>query len=288
MMEGTNVSMLRAYGDRLIGKTALITGGSKGIGAGCARVFTAAGANVVIVARGPEAGLALAEELTAAGPGVCRFEACDVTREDDVKRVVGSAVAHFGRLDCLVNNAGWHPDHRPIDDFSAQEFEDLLRLNLVSYFNFCKHALPHLRKTHGSIVNVSSLVGYMGQEWATTYVATKGAITAFSKALAVDEARQDGVRVNAVLPGNISTPLFHSFTDAAPDPAAAMDHADSQQWTGRLGTAEEVARVCLFLAGEGASFVTGVEMIVSGGAELAYGVKWPKQESVMQPMHAQT
>ena len=268
------------FGDQFDGKAALITGGSKGIGKGCARVFVAAGWNVVICARGKEAGEAVAAELAAQGPGQCHFEACDVGVESDVKRAVERTVASYGRLDCLINNAGWHPDHRPIDDFSSQEFEALLRLNLVSYFNFCRYALPHLRKTKGSIVNVSSLVGQMGQEWATTYVATKGGITAFTKALAVDEARH-GVRVNAVLPGNIQTPLFDTFVQSRADSAAVQEYVDSQQWTGRLGTAEEVAQVCLFLASDMAAFVTGVELPVSGGAELAYGIKWAKTGRVV-------
>jgi len=262
-------------GDSFNGKVALITGGSKGIGKGCAQVFVAAGWKVVICARGRKTGETVAAELTAQGPGTCHFEMCDVSLEDDVRHVVERTVALHGRLDCLINNAGWHPDHRPIDEFSSEEFEKLLRLNLVSDFNFCRYALPHLRATKGSIVNISSLVGRIGQEWATTYVATKGGVTAFTKALAVDEARH-GVRVNAVLPGNIQTPLFDTFVQTRDDRAAVQDYIDSQQWAGRMGTAEEIGRVCLFLASDMAAFVTGVELIVSGGAELAYGIKWPK------------
>jgi NAD(P)-dependent dehydrogenase (short-subunit alcohol dehydrogenase family) len=260
-------------------KVAIITGGSKGIGAGCARVFVAAGASVVICGRGSEAGETLAHELSGQRPDACHYEACQVAQPEDLKRVVESTVERYGRLDCLINNAGWHPDHRPIDDFSIEEFESLLRLNLVSYFAGCKYALPYLRQTHGSIINISSLVGQMGQEWATTYVATKGAITAFTKALAVDEARH-GVRVNAVLPGNIATPLFDTFIESKESPQQVQDHVDSLQWAGRMGTADEVGQVCLFLASDQASFVTGVELIVSGGAELAYGIKWPKQGRV--------
>ena len=119
----------------------------------------------------------------------------------------------YGRLDCLINNAGWHPDHRPIDDFSVEEFEALLRLNLVSYFAACKYALPHLRQARGSIINMSSLVGVLGQERAATYVSTKAAIIGLTKALAIDEA-QNGVRVNAVLPGTIATPLLDHFVQS--------------------------------------------------------------------------
>lgn len=263
-----------AHGAQSTRKVVIVTGGSKGIGEGCARVFVTAGWSVIICARGKEAGEALAAELSATGPGRCHFEPCDVTKETDIKNVIDRTVALFGRIDCLINNAGWHPDHRPIDDFSSDEFRELLNLNLISYFVGCKYALPYLRQTKGAIVNISSLVGQIGQEWATTYAATKGGITAFTKALAVDEMR-NGVRVNAVLPGNIITPLFHSAVNAKVDPEKAWETAHSLQWAGRAGTAEEVGCVCLFLAGEQASYVTGIELIVSGGSELAYGIKWP-------------
>ena len=168
--------------------------------AGCARVFVSAGADVVICARGREAGEALAAELAARGPGTCRFAPCDVSEPEEIRRVIEDTIARLGRLDCLINNAGWHPDHRTINGFSVADFESLLRLNLVSYFAGCKYALPYLRQVRGSIINISSLVGVIGQEWSVTYVATKGAIIAMTKALAVDEAR-NGVRVNVVLPG---------------------------------------------------------------------------------------
>jgi NAD(P)-dependent dehydrogenase (short-subunit alcohol dehydrogenase family) len=256
-------------------KVTLITGGTRGIGEGCARVFVEAGAKVMICARGVEAGRALAAELTAAGPGQCAFEACDVSREDELSRVVARTVERFGRLDCLINNAGYHPPHRPIDGFSAAEFEDLLRLNLVSYFVASKAALPHLRQTHGSIVNVSSLVGSMGQEWACTYVATKGAITALTKALAVDEAR-NGVRVNSIAPGVIETPMHRSFVASKGSPEQVQEFIDSWQWQGRIGSPADVGYAALYLASDQAGFVTGIEVTLSGGAELAYGIKWPK------------
>jgi NAD(P)-dependent dehydrogenase (short-subunit alcohol dehydrogenase family) len=180
-------------------------------------------------------------------------------------------VAKYGRLDCLINNAGSHPPDCTIDDFSIEEFRSLLELNLVSYFAGCKYALPYLRLSRGSIINVSSLVGASGQEWAITYAATKGGINALTKALAVDEAR-NGVRVNAVLPGVIATPLVDTFLKSEKQ----KEFIESWQWTGRVGTVEDVGEACLFLASDGAGFITGVELIISGGAELAYGIKLPK------------
>ena len=256
-------------------KVTIITGGSKGIGEGVARVFVAAGSPVVIAARGEVEGKALAEQLTKMGPGCCDFIQCDVSKPEEIKSLIEKTVEIHGRLDCLINNAGWHPDHRTIDDFSIEDFKSLLRLNLVSYFAGCKYALPYLRKTQGNIINMSSLVGEMGQEWACTYVTTKGGITAFTKALAVDEAR-NGVRVNVLLPGVIATPLSDSFINSKVDPQFVLDFIDSWQWNGRRGTIEEVGYACLFLASDGAAFITGAELILSGGAELAYGIKCPK------------
>jgi NAD(P)-dependent dehydrogenase (short-subunit alcohol dehydrogenase family) len=259
---------------RYDGKVALVTGGSKGIGEGCVRVFAGAGAKVVFCARNRAAGEALAAEVTAKGPGEAAFVPCDVSKVDEVRAFVDQAAARHGRIDCLINNAGWHPPHKPIDDFTVEEFRALLELNLVSMFAACQRALPHLRRSTGNIINMSSLVGSMGQLHATTYVATKGAITAFTKALAVDEAAH-GVRVNSVSPGNVMTPLWQEAIDAAPDPAACRADGETAQLLGRMGTIEEAGRLCLFIAAE-ATFTTGVDHILSGGAELAYGRKTRK------------
>lgn len=252
-------------------KVVIVTGGSKGIGEGCVRVFVAAGARVVFCARTETDGNVLATEVKALGPGEAHFVRCDVSQTEDIQRLIETTVARYGQLDCLINNAGWHPPHKPIDDFSVKEFRELLDLNLVSIFAACKFALPHLRRTRGNIINLSSLVGSMGQLHATTYVATKGAITALTKALAIDEAEY-GVRVNSVSPGNIYTPLWQEAIEAATDPEDCRAQGESAQLLGRMGTIEEVGKLCLFLAAE-ATFTTGVDHIISGGAELGYGRK---------------
>jgi len=252
-------------------KVTIITGGTKGIGEGCVRVFVDAGANVVFCARKQDEGDALAAELNALGKGEATFIKCDVSKTDEIKNLIDSTMEKYGRIDCLINNAGWHPPHKPIDDFSVNEFRDLLDLNLVSIFAACKFALPHLRQTQGNIINISSLVGTMGQLHATTYVATKGAITAFTKALAIDEA-ENGVRVNSVSPGNVYTPLWQEAIDASSDPDQCRADGEAAQVLGRMGTIEEVGKLCLFIASE-ATFTTGVDHIISGGAELGYGKK---------------
>ena len=261
-------------------KVTIVTGGTRGIGEGCARVFARAGAPVVICEPDQEIGRAVAKTISEEEKGDCRFVRCDVRNPDEIKNLIEETVKMVGRLDCLINNAGWHPPHYPIDKFSIEDLKDLLQLNLVSVFAGCKYALPYLRQTRGSIINISSLVGRIGQEWAATYVTTKGGVTALTKALAVDEARH-GVRVFAVEPGAIDTPLLRSFIQAAKDPQASMDAVESYQWSGRIGTIEEVGEVCLFLASDSASFLNGNEVIVSSGAELAYGIKFTKQGSAL-------
>ncbi|MEQ1762305.1 MAG: SDR family NAD(P)-dependent oxidoreductase [Pyrinomonadaceae bacterium] len=255
------------YSDKVV----IVTGGTKGIGEGCVRAFIDAGSSVVFCARKQEEGDALSTELNSLGKGEALFVHCDVSKTDDIQNLIETTIEKYGRIDCLINNAGWHPEHKPIDDFTVEEFYDLLNLNLVSIFSACKFALPRIRKTRGNIINVSSLVGAMGQLHAVTYVTTKGAITAFTKALAIDEAVH-GVRVNSVSPGNIYTPLWQDAIDASADPQKTRADGDAAQVLSRMGTIEEVGKLCLFIAAD-ATFTTGVDHVISGGAELGYGRK---------------
>jgi NAD(P)-dependent dehydrogenase (short-subunit alcohol dehydrogenase family) len=251
---------------------ALVTGGSRGIGTGIASVFVGTGAHVIICGRDEAAGEAAAAAIDASGPGSCTFVKCDVAKSSDNERLVARTLDVFGGLDCLVNNAGWHPPHRPVDHIPVEDFVGLLRLNVVSYFELAKLALPALRRAKGSIVNIGSLVGTLGQEQAADYVATKAAIEGLTKALAIDEARY-GVRVNVVLPGVIETPSHAAYLSMQPDPEGAAREVDQWQWLGRTGMPEEVGQACLFLVGAGARFITGASLCVSGGAELGYGAK---------------
>jgi len=244
----------------------LITGGSMGIGEGCAKVFVEAGAHVVICARGRQRGEDVASRLCTNGPGSCHFEACDITKEDHILELVEKTVTRYGRIDCLINNAGMHPDHALIEDFSVQEFDDLLKLNLSSYFAASKFALPYLRKTRGCIINMGSLVGSMGQQGASTYVPGKAGISGLTKALAIDEAKH-GVRINCILPGNIHSPAVLAL------PKDLYEEGTHWSLLNRWGEPEEVGYACLFLASDKAAFITGIDLIISGGAELGYGDK---------------
>ena len=257
------------------GRSVIITGGNKGMGEGIARVFVDAGADVLICGRDAEAGQKVASELNAQGPGRCIFEPCDVSKPEDIRKTVDKAIECFGKLDCLVNNAGSHGGHTLFSEFDHKDVANLMNVNFISQFEFCRVAIEHLRKTKGSIVNMSSCTATLGQEGGAIYSATKGAICSFTKSLAIEEAR-NGVRVNCVLPGNIYTESRRQFVESMGEAGADTDRwAEGLQPMGRSGSPEEAGQVILFLASDAASYLTGVELMISGGIELGQGLKYP-------------
>jgi NAD(P)-dependent dehydrogenase (short-subunit alcohol dehydrogenase family) len=178
-------------------------------------------------------------------------------------------VDQLGRLDCLINNAGIHPPALSIDETSLELLDRVWRINFVSTFAAAKFAVPHLRKTRGTIVNISSMTAVLGQEHSTAYAATKGAQLSFTKALALELGRA-GIRVNAVLPSNVDTPLMREWAATLPDPASALQRVAELQVLGRMAAPEEIGRVCLFLATDDSSFITGQGIEVEGGSSLDY------------------
>ena len=265
---------MRPIEEGMKGKIAIITGGTLGIGKACVKAFCYAGANVVAAARSIDLGNILAKELTEKGPGKCLFFECDVSNTERIKELVEFTVEQFGRIDVLVNCAGYFPLQRPIDEVSIKDFNDILAVNLVAYYAGCKYALPYLRTTKGNIVNIGSVIGTTGDEGAATYCATKGAITSLTRSLAVDEAR-NGVRVNEIKPGHICNEMFEKTVSRQKDPGAFMAYSEGLQWIGRGGSSEEVALTVLFMASEWASFITGAELMVTGGFEIGEGLKKP-------------
>lgn len=254
---------------RFENRVVIVTGGSKGIGEGCSRVFCAEGGLVAILARGAEAGEALAAELNELGPGRAIFLQCDVGQHLQLKDAIEKTVAEFGRLDCIINNAGAHPPATSIEDTSIEEMEALMRVNYLSTFAGAKYALPHLRKTKGTIINMSSMTAILGQHLSTAYCATKAAQVGFTKALAI-ELGPAGIRVNAILPSNIDTPLMRDWAATLDDPDSALQRVSELQVFGRMGTSEEMGRIALFLATDDSSFLTGQAIEAEGGASLDY------------------
>jgi NAD(P)-dependent dehydrogenase (short-subunit alcohol dehydrogenase family) len=245
---------------RLAGKVCVVTGAASGIGAETARRFRAEGATVVGV------------DLRDGTPGVDLALACDVADEDAVRAMFDAARARFGRLDVLFNNAGISPDDdRSVLDTSLEAWQRVQDVNLRSVFLCCKHGIPHLLDNdgpaRGSVVNTASFVAVMGAATSQiSYTASKGAVLALSRELGVEFARR-GVRVNALCPGPVDTPLLRELFAADPEKAARrLIHLPM----GRFARAEEIANAALFLASDESSYVTASTFLVDGGLSGAY------------------
>ena len=247
----------------------IVTGGAQGIGAGCAEAFCQEAATVLILDIDAAAGENLAESLTAAGPGRAEFQECDVADPVQFQTAIDRAAERWNRIDCLVNNAGSHPPAMSIEDTSVELMDQLLRVNYLSTFVGCQAALPHLKTTCGTIINISSMTALLGQHLSTAYSATKAAQIGLTKALAI-EAGHAGVRVNAILPSNVDTPLMRRWAATLDDPRAALDRVANLQVLGRMATPLEIGKIARFLASEDASFITGQAIEADGGAALDY------------------
>ncbi len=260
------------------GKIVIVTGGSIGIGRGCAEVFCEVGANVVICGRRPEIGEAAAKNIAEKNKGECVFFRCDVSKEADVKALVDFTVKKYGRLDAIINNAGYYPPEKPITEVTDEDVTAVFRTNFYGVFFGCKHAIPHLRRTKGAIVNVSSVESVTGMESAYAYTATKGAIDTFTKSLAIDEAKK-GVRVNALRPGNIFTDMYYSNLSREENPEQYEAEQRRVQWMGRGGQPREMGTAALFLASnQMAGFVTGTTLLATGGYEIGESQKYLHME----------
>jgi len=245
---------------RLAGKVALITGGASGMGQSEAVIFAREGAQVVVGDVLEGEGRQVVEKI-AAGGGQARFVRLDVTSEADWQEAVGAAVAAFGKLDLLVNNAGISGTSDP-DLMSTAAWDALMNVNAKGVFLGMKYAIPAMRAAGGgAIVNISSISGFAGQERIhMAYNASKGAVRIATKAAAVQFAK-DGIRVNSVHPG-IMTAMRTSKMSADPTTRAKMLEPVPMKREGRV---EEVAYAVLFLASDEASYITGTELVVDGG-----------------------
>ncbi len=256
---------------KLKDKITIITGGAKGIGFGCASVFARRGSHIVIADRDDEGGRDAVRQIASSG-GQATFRRCDVTDESDMESLVENTVTEQGRLDCIVNNAGWHPPSVTIGQTSVADFEAQLRMNLTSTFMGCKFAIPHLRRTGGTIVIIASEVAVIGQADACAYVASKAGQVGLTRALALDLIT-DGVRVNAVCPSNVRTPLMTEWASSLPDPQDALRQVAATQPDGIIATIEQIGEICAFLASDESSYITGQTIIADRGAMLGYGIK---------------
>jgi NAD(P)-dependent dehydrogenase (short-subunit alcohol dehydrogenase family) len=251
------------FADRVV----LVTGAAKGIGRATAERFSADGALIALVDRDAAALDETVKSICASGARALPL-AVDVSDGNAVRASVETCVQSFGRLDILVNNAGIH-FARAIDEYTDDEVDRILSVNLTGALHFIRAAVGHLRKSGGSIVSVSSMTGLVGQDRGAVYVATKGALISLTKALALELA-PDGIRVNCVCPAGVDTPLMREWAATLPDPRAVLREQAAMHLTNRLASADEIASAILFLASPSASFITGVTLPVDGGATLGY------------------
>lgn len=240
------------------GKVAVVTGGASGIGYAIAQRLSQAGASVVIADRDEESAVAAAERLNADGAEAVSART-DVMSLEDIGAMVERTLESFGRLDVLVNNAGINGRNAPLWEVTDEEWEGLMAINLTSVFRCCRAVIGHMRERRGgSIVNMASIGGKEGNPNAAPYGASKAGVICLTKAFA-KEVVNDGVRVNAVAPALIETPLLAQLS---PEDIGRLTEKIPM---GRMGRAEEVAAVVHFLASDDASFVTGQCYDVSGG-----------------------
>jgi NAD(P)-dependent dehydrogenase (short-subunit alcohol dehydrogenase family) len=239
-------------------KVAMVTGAGSGIGAAMARRFAEEGAKVVVADINEEAAREVAGNIKKAG-GIALAVEQDVSDAKSVEKSVDVAVEKFGRLDVAVNNAGITGDLKPTADYSLEGWDKVIAVNLSSIFYGMKHQIPAmLRSGGGSIVNIASILGSVGARDSAGYNAAKHGVVGLTKTAALEYSK-DGVRVNAIGPGYIDTPLLKALDKEVYDGLVGLHPI------GRLGKAEEVAELALFLASDKASFVTGSYHLVDGG-----------------------
>lgn len=248
---------------KLEGKIALITGGSLGLGKATAELFAKEGAKVVITGRTEKT---LQEAVEAAkNDGLdIDYIVSDVSNEDDCREAVDFTLNKYGKIDILFNNAGVL--HAALThETDTETWDRLFNINVKGTYLMSKHVIPHmLEKGYGCIVNNSSIAGLKGIPGISAYNSTKGAVTQLTRSMALDYAQQ-GIRVNAICPGTIETPMVDGLLDKMPDRDGAEELFKSFHPMGRFGTADEIAHAVLFLCDENVNFMTGSMLSVDGG-----------------------
>ena len=247
---------------KLKNRVAVITGAASGIGRACAIEFANEGARVVLADVNLAGARETAQVIEAAG-GTAHAVEADVADPAAVGRLVSETLRRFSEVHVLLNDAAIQVN-KTVEDTTVEEWTREIAINLGGVFLCSKYFLPHLRKTRGNIVSLSSVNAYFVEPGCAGYCATKAAIIGLTKAMAIDHGK-DGIRVNCICPGYIDAGLAEGYFQAQPDPAAARASAGKLHALWRIGRAEEVARAAVYLASDDASFVTGAALVVDGG-----------------------
>jgi len=246
-------------------KAIFLTGGGSGIGSECALAYARDGALVAIA----DVNRQRAEDTAHAAGRDCIALSCDVSDGASIETALKAARAQFGRLDAVHNNAGIASPSKTLDQTSEQEWDDLMRVNVKSVYWTTRFALPALRETRGTILNTASMVGMIGQSIHAAYTATKGAMIALTKSMALDYAPL-GIRVNAICPAGVWTPTLEQWCSEQPDQKTIRTYLDEIHALGYCPRGDVIADAAVFLLSQKARFLTGCILPVSGGAELGY------------------
>jgi meso-butanediol dehydrogenase/(S,S)-butanediol dehydrogenase/diacetyl reductase len=246
-------------------KIIVITGGADGIGWECAKAYSKAGAIVCILDKSP---IHISQLNELSGKQKIAIT-CNLINENEVATAITTIIEKFGRINAIHNNAGIAHPSKTLDQTSNQEWDLLMNVNVKSILYTTRYALVHLKETQGCILNTSSLTASIGQDNHAAYVATKGAINALTKAMALDYAPYK-IRVNAVSPAAINTPTLQSWSKEQPDKEQMQQYLDKLQPLGNMPAGDVIADACVFLLSDAARFITGTILPVSGGAELGY------------------
>jgi NAD(P)-dependent dehydrogenase (short-subunit alcohol dehydrogenase family) len=241
-------------------KVAVVTGGGTGVGAAMVKIFAAHGMKVVFCGRRPEKGKAIEAEVAAAG-GTAIYQQADVTVEKDVKALIDTAIQKFGKLHCMCNNAGRTYPNMPVHEYTAEDFDTVSDLHYKAVFYGIKYAVPAMIETDSrgcSIINTVSGSGLRGTEGLALYVSSKHAALGLTKVAALDYARHD-ITVNAICPGVVDTDIFAGV------PAEQLKVYGEMMPIGRVGTAEEIAWLAMFLASDKARFINGAAFQIDAG-----------------------
>ena len=249
----------------LAGTVVIVTGGGQGIGRECALAYAREGAHVALLDVNLDAALQTCAELATEGLVV----ECDVGSAASVKAAMGMVHRQCGRLDAIHNNAGISSPSRPLHETTEEQWDALQRVNLKSVYLTARYAFEALKQRKGSILNMASMVGLIGQSNHAAYVASKGGMIALTKAMALDYAPL-GIRVNAICPAGVWTPLVRQWASEQPDPTQIEHYLDDIHALGYCPEGDVIADAAIFLLSDKARFITGCALPVSGGAELGY------------------